>query len=157
MAEEQNGGPAEERAAPGGWQQRRREAAVEHAATLDRRRAAETLQARQLVGDFVTEASLQGLRTRKLLARAHNGRARYRTGLIGWHLKRDGSLAVTPAGDFYLMSSPTSLRSRLRGVRLEPADPPLAVGVGARDGESMPLRELLRRRLGAGDNWPAPP
>ena len=39
---------------------------------------------------------------------------------------------------------------------MTPSDPPLAVGVGARDGESMPLKELLRLRLEAGDEWSAP-
>jgi hypothetical protein len=138
------------------WRQRRREAAEEHAATLDRRRAAETLEARKLVDDFVTEARARGLRTGSLLARAHNGRALYRTGLTGWYLKRNGSLAVTETGDFYIMSASSSLRARLKGTILAPGDPPLAVGVGARDGESMPLRELLRLRLAAGDDWPAP-
>lgn len=138
----------------GEWQRRRREAAQEHAATLHRRRAAETLEARRLIDDFVTAARTRGLPTSSLLARAHNGRALYRTGLTGWYLKRNGSLAVTEQGDFYVMSASTSLRSRLTGTTLAPGDPPLAVGAGARDGESMPLVELLRLRLEAGDGWP---
>jgi hypothetical protein len=28
------------------------------------------------------------------------------------------------------------------------------IGVGARDGESLPLEDLLRIRLGARDDWP---
>lgn len=141
---------------PDAWQQRRREAALEHAATLERKRAADTREARVLLEEFVTEARARGLRTTSLLARAHNGRARYRTGLTGWYLKRNGSLAVTEQGDFYIMSAASSLRSRLSGTTLAPSPPPLAVGVGARDGESMPLRELLRLRLEAGDEWPSP-
>ena len=138
---------------PDDWQQRRREAAVEHAATLERKKAAEGREARVLVEEFVTQARARGLRTSTLLARAHNGRARYRTGLTGWYLKRNGSLAVTEHGDFYIMSAASSLRARLTGTTLEPSDPPLAVGVGARDGESMPLKELLWLRLEAGDEW----
>jgi len=141
---------------PDDWQQRRREAAVEHAATLDRKKAAESREARVLVEEFVTQAQARGLRTSSLLARAHSGRARYRTGLTGWYLKRNGSLAVTEQGDFYVMSASSSLRARVSGTTLEPSDPPLAVGVGARDGESMPLKELLRLRLEAGDEWSAP-
>ena len=141
---------------PEDWKERRREAAAEHAATLDRKGAAETGEARALVDDFVTQATSRKLRTSSLLARAHNGRSRYRTGLTGWYLKRNGSLAVSEHGDFYIMSATSSLRSRLTGTTLAPSDPPLAVGVGARDGESMPLKELLRLRLEAGDEWPAP-
>ena len=141
---------------PDDWQQRRRDAAAEPAATLERRRAAETEEARVLVDEFVAQARAQGLRTSRLLARAHNGRSLYRTGITGWYLKRNGSLAVGEDGAFYILSSPTSLTARLRGVTVQPSDPPLAVGVGARDGESMPLRELIRLRLEAGDSWPPP-
>lgn len=141
---------------PEDWQQRRRDAALEHAATLERKRAVETREARVLVDEFVTQARSRGLRTSSLLARAHNGRARYRTGLTGWYLKRNGSLAVTEDGDFYVMSAASSLRARLTGTTLLAKDPPLAVGVGARDGESMPLKELLRLRLAAGDEWSEP-
>jgi len=35
-------------------------------------------------------------------------------------------------------------------VTIAPSPPPLAVGRGARDGESMSLKELLDRRLAAG-------
>ena len=55
------------------------------------------------------------------------------------------------------MSASSSLRSHLTGARLSPGDPPLTVGIGARDGESMPLAELLDRRLAGGDDWPTPP
>ena len=71
------------------------------------------------------------------------------TGLTGWYLARNGSLAVDEDGKFYLMSAPTSLAvARLRGTTVAPSDPPLVAGVGGRDGESMPLRDLLRLRLG---------
>ncbi len=139
------------------WQSRRRDAAEEHAATLARRREAETVEARKLVEAFVAEARSRGLRTVPLKARSHSGRARYRTGLTGWYLKLNGSLAVTEDGGFYIMSASPSLLSHLTGARLSPGDPPLTVGIGARDGESMPLAELLERRLSAGDEWPTSP
>jgi hypothetical protein len=139
-----------------GWQARRRDAAAEHAATLDRRRAAETAQAREQIDAFVAAALERGLRTVPLRARAYNGRSTYRTGLSGWYLKKNGSLGVDTDGRFYVLSATTSLRSRVTGVTVPASDPPLAVGVGARDGESMPLADLLRIRLDAGDDWPTP-
>jgi hypothetical protein len=39
-------------------------------------------------------------------------------------------------------------------VTIEPQDPRLIVGEGARDGESVPLKTLLQMRLDAGDKWP---
>jgi hypothetical protein len=135
------------------WAARRRDAATEHAARLDKARAAESEQARALLADFVRTARERGLPTVALRARAMNGRTLYRTGLTGWYLKRNGSLAVDENGDYYVMSAPTSIGSRLRGVTLSPSDPPLVVGRGGRDGESMPLAELLELRLAATDTW----
>lgn len=136
------------------WQDRRREAADEHAATLDRRRAADSAQARAQLDAFVREARERGLATTPLRARAYNGRTTYRTGLVGWYLKKNGSLGVDTRGDFYVLSASTSARARLTGVTVPASDPPLVVGVGGRDGESMPLADLLRIRLEAGDDWP---
>jgi hypothetical protein len=138
------------------WQRRRREAAEEHAARHDRRRAADSRQAGALVAAFVESASARGLATTGLRARAYNGRTTYRTGVTGWYLKRNGSLGVGTDGGFYVLSAPTALLSRLRGVTIAPAEPPLVVGVGGRDGESMPLQQLLDLRLAAGDDWPEP-
>jgi hypothetical protein len=137
----------------GSWRERRTEAAAEHAAFLDRRKAAEQEQARDQLDEFVRAARELGLRTGPLRARAYNGRTTYRTGLTGWYLKRNGSLGVGTDGSFYVLSAPSSLASRLTGATVTPSDPPLVVGVGGRDGESMPLAELLRLRLDAGDDW----
>jgi hypothetical protein len=135
------------------WARRRREAAEEHADRLARRRAAETARAREMVHAFAREAEERGLAAGPLLARAGEGRPTYRTGLVGWYLNRDGSLGVTTDGDYYHLASPPSLKARLFGVRLEPAEPPLQVGAGGRDGESMALDVLLAMRLGAGNDW----
>lgn len=138
------------------WQQRRRAAAEEHAARHHRRQAAESAEAQVLVDRFVAAATERGLRTTLLRARAYNGRTTYRTGLTGWYLKRNGSLGVGTDGGFYVLSAPSSVRSRLQGVEISPSEPPLVVGVGGRDGESMPLQQLLDLRLAAGDDWPDP-
>jgi hypothetical protein len=135
------------------WQQRRRDAAEEHAARLDRRRAAESEQADSLVAAFREEATARGLATTELRARAYTGRTTYRTGILGWYLKRNGSLGVGVDGGFYVLSTPTNALARLRGVTITPAVAPLVVGVGGRDGESMPLKQLLDLRLAAGDDW----
>jgi hypothetical protein len=136
------------------WAAKRTDAAAEQVAALERKKAAESVQARRLVQEFVREAVERGLQTRALRARAYDGRTTYRTQLIGWYLKRNGSLAVDVDGNYYIMTAPTSLRARFGGTTVAPVDPPLTVGVGARDGESMPLEHLLRLRLDAGDDWP---
>jgi hypothetical protein len=77
----------------------------------------------------------------------------YWTGITGWYLRRNRSLGADADGNYYILGTPASLRARLLGVRISPSDPPLTVGLGARDGESMPLEQLLRLRLEEGDDW----
>jgi hypothetical protein len=136
------------------WSARRSDAVAEHAARAARVREAETVRGRQKVEAFAAEARRKGLTPGPLVARSGDRKATYRTGLTGWYLTRDGSLGVDDDGVFYVLSCPPSLIGRLRGVRLQPADPPLQVGAGARDGESIALDVLLAMRLDAGDEWP---
>jgi hypothetical protein len=132
------------------WRERRERAFALHAAEDRRRREAEAREARELVAEFVREAGERGLPTSRLTARAYNGRTSYRTGLRGWYLRADRSLAVGTDGELYLLSVPASLRARLTGATVPPQQPRLVVGEGGRDGESIPLRTLLRARLDGG-------
>lgn len=129
------------------WRERRREASIEQAAALDRRRAAETAKARGLLADFLQELKARGIQPVPLRAPVVGAGANYRTGLTGWYLRRNRSLAVDVEGNFYILGTPASLKARLFGVKVLPSDPPLIVGQGARDGESLPLAELLQTRL----------
>jgi hypothetical protein len=62
-------------------------------------------------------------------------------------------LAIGDDGQFYVLIVPGGLTARLRGVDVVPSPPPLAVGRGARDGESMSLQELLTWRLAQGNDF----
>lgn len=138
----------------GDWAAQRRRSIEVHQAAQRARRDGETARARELVTRFTRQATERGLRPVPLAATAYSGRGSYRTGLRGWYLKPDRSLAIGTDGEFYILSVPASLAARLRGARLTPSEPPLQVGEGARDGESIPLADLLELRLGAGDDWP---
>ncbi|MCI2240373.1 hypothetical protein MO973_45500 [Paenibacillus sp. TRM 82003] len=139
------------------WRRGRAEAAAAHAAAAERARLAETSEAHRLLAGFVAEVRRRRIDPVPLRARVAGGRAR--TGLHGWYLRRDESLAVTEDGVFHVLTVDGGLRERLLGVRPAPADPPLQVGRGARDGESVELAELLRRRLAelGGDPGSGPP
>ncbi|MBC7549378.1 MAG: hypothetical protein H7269_00485 [Cellulomonas sp.] len=130
------------------WRERRRDAAVEHAEALERRQAGESLRARALIQEFVRDATARGVPSVPLLARSYDGRARYRTTVRGWYLRRNESVAVGTDGEFYVLSVPASLRARLRGATPVPSDPPLILGKGGRDGESIDLTQALARALG---------
>ena len=135
------------------WQAERREAFELHSAALARRKAAETEEARAQVRQFVADMQANAVPPHELKAQSRQGRTTYRTGITGWYLKRNHSLGVSADGSLYTLDVPPSLTARLRGVHLEPADPPLVVGVGGRDGESIPLAELLHLRLTGGADW----
>ena len=135
------------------WREKRRSAADEHIAAIDRRKAAETAQAAEHVAEFVRAAREHHLATTALRAGSLNGRASYRTQLEGWYIKRNRTLAIGVDGEFYVLSAPGGLTARLTGVVVHPSDPPLIVGAGGRDGESMPIADLLSLRLAAGDDW----
>lgn len=126
--------------------------AFELAARLDRLRDSESAQASVLIEAFARDAIAAGIRPDRLRARAYTGMATMRTNITGWYLKRDHSVGVSVDGLFYLLHAPGGISERLRGVTLEPSPPPLELGRGARDGESMPLSESLAKRLAAGND-----
>ncbi|MCV2394069.1 hypothetical protein OEB99_07105 [Actinotalea sp. M2MS4P-6] len=130
------------------WRERRADAATERAAALDRARAKETVRARELISAFLEVARERGLEPEPLRARSYDGRRRYRTGLTGWYLRANETVGVDTEGRFYLLSVPAGSMALLRGVTLEESDPPMVLGRGARDGESIDLADALRRVLG---------
>jgi hypothetical protein len=135
------------------WREQRREAVQAHADALARKQAAETERARALVAEFVAAMRSAGIEAGPLRARAGDGAVTYRTGLRGWYVRRNRAMAVGEDGSFYLLDVPRSAAARLTGAKVTPSDPPLQAGVGARDGESMPLERLLRQRLEAGSDF----
>jgi hypothetical protein len=46
-----------------------------------------------------------------------------------------------------VLTAPIGLLERVRGARPEPRRPPLTLGAGGKDGESLPLAEALERLL----------
>lgn len=136
------------------WREQQRLAAAGRAAALEADRAAEARQAEALLDGFVQRAREHGLQPHVLNARTLDGRATYKTHVKGWYLKSDRSVAVGEDGEYYILTVPASLRARFAGADLSPSRPRLVVGAGGGDGEPMPLRQLLDRRLEAGARWP---
>lgn len=136
------------------WDEQRRRAVAGHAAAFEADRAAEADRAGALLSDFVRRAAERGLPPAVLRARSFDGRATYRTRLRGWYLKANRSVAVGEDGRYYVLTVPSSLRARLSGADVTPSPPRLVVGAGGGDGETVPLAQLLERRLDAGVTWP---
>jgi hypothetical protein len=132
--------------------QRRAELAAFHARAQRRRDEEDSAKARVLLDRFVERATRAGLPTEELTARPWTGRGSYRTGLVGWYLRRDGAIGVDTDGRFYVLVVPPVRFGRVRTVRVQPAPPPLDAGRGGRDGEAADLPTLLEERL----HWPGP-
>jgi hypothetical protein len=128
----------------------RAERAGYHVEAQRRRSEQESAQAQVLVDRFVARATEIGLPTEELTARPWSGGGRYRTGIVGWYLRRDRSVGVDPDGRYYQLVVAPERFGRWRTVRVSPSPPPLQVGRGARDGESVALDALLEMRL----EWP---
>jgi hypothetical protein len=130
-----------------------RERADYHVRMQEQRRARESARAQAMVDEFARTARERGLALTDLTARTWKGSSRYRTGVRGWYLRLDRSVGVDADGRYYALLVPPRSLARFRGVEVEPSPPPLQVGEGARDGESIALAELLRLRLEAGDDF----
>lgn len=113
---------------------------------LRRARLAEHEQATALLRAAVARWTADGIGPVPLRARPYTGSGTIRTGLRGWYLKQDRSLAVDTEGHFYILRVDGGLLSRLRGATPQPRHAPLVVGRGARDGETVDLDELLAMR-----------
>lgn len=131
----------------GSWRQEASLNAAHQRAELERKRQVQSDQARAMIADFVRAAVEAGVPTQRFTARSYGGRTSYRTAVHGWYLRKNASVGVGTDGEFYILTVQGSLLARLRGAELTPSDPPLVLGQGARDGESIDLREALDRAL----------
>lgn len=129
------------------WARQRAEAVRVQAERLRARQDAEHARAGALLHEFVEAASAAGLAPEDLQVRGYGGRGTARTPLRGWYLRVDRTAGVSTDGDFYVLTAPLSLLDRVRGVRPLPAKPPLILGAGGKDGESVALADALERLL----------
>jgi hypothetical protein len=125
----------------------RAERADYHVEAQRRRSEQESAKAQLLADRFVAQAAQAGLATEELTARPWSRRGRYRTGVVGWYLRRDRSVGVGLDGGYYVLVVAPKRFGRWRTVPVDPSPPPLQVGSGARDGESVALDVLLEMRL----------
>ncbi|MGC5167862.1 hypothetical protein [Luteimicrobium sp. DT211] len=107
-----------------------------------------------MLAGFVERAREHGPAPVPLRVRAYGGAGSYRTSLHGWYLRTDRTAAVGEDGRFYVLTAPRSLRARVAGTVPAPSDPPLVLGAGGKDGESVDLAVALERALGAASEDP---
>ena len=118
-----------------------------HVAAQQRRDREESAKAQVLLDAFVEQATQAGMPTTELTVRPWTGGGRYRTGVVGWFLKRDQSVGVGTDGRFYVLVVAPQRFGRWRTVTIDATPPPLQVGKGGRDGDSVALDTLLQKRM----------
>ena len=106
----------------------------------------ESEQAQRLIDKFMDSTRAAQLPTVELQARTLDGHL-VKTGLRGWYLRNDHSVAIGEDGKYYQLTVPGGFMTRLRGVSLQPTPPPLVVGRGGKDGETGDLKDFLNRVL----------
>lgn len=121
-----------------------------HVEAQRRREELEAAKAQVLIDRFVERARQTGLATEELTARPWSGGGRYRTGVPGWYLKTNQSVAVGTDGGYYVLVVAPERFGRWRTVPIERTPPTLQVGKGGRDGDSVALDVLLELRF----DWP---
>ncbi|GAB3168601.1 hypothetical protein GCM10027059_31650 [Myceligenerans halotolerans] len=129
------------------WAEQRTEAARLQAERLRERQDAEHARAEAMLAEFVAAARAAGLASEPLVVRGYGGRGSARTPLHGWYLRMDRTAAVADDGGFYVLTAPLTLLDRLRGVHPDPKRPPLVLGAGGKDGDSIELSAALDRLL----------
>jgi hypothetical protein len=129
------------------WSEERRAAAEAHAEALARREAGESARARALLQDFVARARARGISPEPLVVQGYGGKGTARSQVKGWYLRVDRSVGVGEDGEFYVLTAPLSLLDRVRGVTVTPREPPLVIGRGSGDGDSIDLADAIDRVL----------
>lgn len=122
---------------------------------LARGRRCAARRAGDLLVRFAEAARRAGLPSAALRVQGYRG-GTARTDRAGWYLRQDRTVAVGTDGAFYVLTAPLTARDRLRGVTLVPAEAPLVLGAGGRDGDSVDLATALDRLLPGWDDA-APP
>ena len=127
--------------------QQRTEAARVQAERLQERVDALHAKAEGILAEFLPVVVAHGPAPEPLRVRGYGGRGSARTPLQGWYLRGNRTAALGTDGNFYVLIAPLSTMDRLRGVRPAPARPPMVLGEGGKDGESIELLVSLERIL----------
>lgn len=128
------------------WAAQRTAAAAEHHARLQARQEAEHAKARAILARFVAVAPPH-LPPQPLRVQGYGGRGQARSGIQGWYLRVDKTVGVGTDGEFYVLTAALSMIDRLRAVTLTPTPPPMVIGAGGKDGDTIDLLDALERVL----------
>ncbi len=127
------------------WAAQRTEAARLQAERLQERLDALHTKAEGILAEFMPVVTEHGPAPVPLKVLGYGGRGEARTPLKGWYLRGNRTAALGTDGRFYVLIAPLSVVDRVKGVRPTPERPPMVLGEGGKDGESIELEVSLER------------
>ena len=127
------------------WVAQRTEAARVQQGRLQARKNAEHEKAEAIIAQQWPIIRQRGPAPVKLEVQGYGGVGRARTNLTGWYLRKNRTVALGTDGKFYVLIAPLSTMDRIRGLKPQPTRPPLIIGEGGKDGETIDLKDALER------------
>jgi len=104
-------------------------------------------KAEGILAEFLPVIVEHGPAPEPLRVQGYGGKLDARTKLQGWYLRINKTAALGVDGRFYILIAPLTLADKMTGVTPKPTRPPMVLGEGGRDGESIDLPVALERLL----------
>jgi hypothetical protein len=115
---------------------------------LAQRQNAEHQRAEALLAQFMPAVTTRGPAPVELMVQGYGGVGEAPTNLRGWYLRNNRTCALGTDGKFYVLIAPLSrLHLPFMKVKVAPTRPPLIIGEGGKDGDSIDLADALERVL----------
>jgi len=130
------------------WVAQRTHAAAIQASRLAARQDAEHTRAEALLAKFLPIVTAHGPAPVDLMVQGYGGVGLAPTHLKGWYLRNNRTCALGTDGKFYVLIAPLSrFHPKWRKIKIAPSRPPLIIGEGGKDGDTIELSESLERIL----------
>jgi len=128
------------------WVHQRTQAAAIQASRLAERQDAEHRKAEALLAEFLPVVKARGPAPVELLVQGYGGQGSAKSNLRGWYLRNNRTCALGTDGKFYVLIAPLSrLHPRFMRINVRPTRPPMILGEGGKDGDTIDLADALER------------
>jgi len=126
----------------------RTEAAAIQASRLAQRQDAEHRRAELQLEAFLPVVKAHGPAPVDLVVQGYGGVGTAPTNLRGWYLRNNRTCALGTDGRFYVLIAPLNrFHPPFIKVKVPPSRPPMIIGEGGKDGDTIELAEALERIL----------
>ena len=130
------------------WVAQRTEAAAIQANRLNARKNAEHERAEAQLAEFLPVVTKHGPAPVDLIVQGYGGKGTAKSNRRGWYLRNNRTCALGTDGKFYVLIAPLGrFHPSWKTVDVPPTRPPLIIGEGGKDGETIDLADAIERVL----------